>query len=296
MQDFDYVAAQSIEEVISLLGKGEDQSRILVGGTDLLVQLREGRRSAQLVVDIKRVPEVNELTFQPGAGLRIGAAVSCARICSHPQVAAHYPGLVDAIALIGGTQIQGRASLGGNLCNASPAADTAPALIVHQAVCIIVGPQGERELPVEDLFAGPGRNSLQPGELLVAVRVPPPEAGFGSMYLRFIPRNEMDIAVVGVGAAVWLSDDGQQFRAARVALGAVAPTPLLVQAASDFLAGREVLPENIRQAALLARDAARPISDMRGTVEQRRHLVGVLTRRALDGAVERAKAGLQVLA
>lgn len=294
LQDFEYVAAQSLDEVVALLGKGGDQARILVGGTDLLVQLREGRRAARWVVDIKRVPEVNELVYREGEGLRIGAAVACARICSDPQVAALYPGLVDAISLIGGTQIQGRASVGGNLCNASPAADTAPAFIVHQAVCVIAGPQGVRELPVEDFFAGPGRNVLQPGELLVAVRVPPPEPGFGAMYLRFIPRNEMDIAVVGAAAAVWL--DGQHFHAARLALGAVAPIPLLVPVVGEFLAGRELLPENIRQAAMLARDAARPISDMRGTAEQRRHLSGVLARRALEGAVERAKAGLRVMA
>lgn len=294
MQDFDYVAPQSVAEVIALLQKGGDQSRILVGGTDLLVQLREGRRSARLVVDIKRVPEVNELIFDEGEGLRIGAAVSCARICSDPQVAALYPGLVDAVSLIGGTQIQWRASMGGNLCNASPAADAAPALIVHRAVCVVAGPHAQREIPVEAFFSGPGRNVLEPGELLVSVRVPAPQAGFGSKYLRFIPRNEMDIAVVGAGAAVWLSEDGQRFESARISLGAVAPTPLLVAAAGEFLAGREVLAENIRQAALLARDAARPISDMRGTAEQRRHLCGVLVRRALEGAVERARAGLQI--
>lgn len=296
MQDFDYVDAKSIGEVASLLEQGGDQVRILSGGTDLLVQLREGRRAARLVVDVKRVPEMNVLEYLDDQGLQIGAAVSCARICSDPLVAARYPGLVDAISIIGGTQIQGRATVGGNLCNASPAADSAPALIVHRATCIVAGPQGEREIPVEDLFAGPGRNSLQPGEFLVAVRVPPPDPGFGAMYLRFIPRNEMDIAVVGAGAGVWLSEDGSQFRAARISLGAVAPTPLLVQAAGDLLTGREVTQEAMRQAALLAREAARPINDMRGSVDQRRHLCGVLARRALEGAVERAKAGLRVLA
>lgn len=296
MQDFDYVAATNIGEAVTLLQKGGDQARVLVGGTDLLVQLREGRRTAKVIVDVKRIPELNVIEYQEGTGLRIGAAVSCARICENPQVAARYPGLVDAISVIGGTQIQGRASIGGNLCNASPAADSAPALIVHNAVCVIAGPGGEREIPVEDLFAGPGRNTLQPGEFLVAVRVPTPEPGFGAMYLRFIPRNEMDIAVVGAGAGVWLSEDGSHFRGARLSLGAVAPTPLLVQAAADLLAGREVTQDALRQAALLARETARPISDMRGTVDQRRHLCGVLARRALEGAVERAKAGLRVMA
>jgi carbon-monoxide dehydrogenase medium subunit len=295
LQDFEYVTPQSVDEVIALLQKGGDQSRILVGGTDLLVQLREGRRIARTIVDIKRVPEVNELVYQEGEGLKIGAAVPCARICSDPQVAALYPGLVDAISLIGGTQIQGRASVGGNLCNASPAADTAPALIVHHARCVIAGPGGQRTIAVEDLFSSPGRNVLGPGEFLVSIQVPATQDGFGASYLRFIPRNEMDIAVVGAGAAVWLSEDGQRFQAARVALGAVAPTPLLVSMVEELLVGREVLPETIRQAAMLARDAARPISDMRGTAEQRRHLAGVLARRALEGAVERARAGLRIL-
>lgn len=294
MQDFEYVAPTSVAEVISLLENGGDQSRVLVGGTDLIVQLREGRRSARTVVDIKRVPEVNELSFQEGAGLTIGAAVSCAQICEHPQVAALYPGLVDAVSLIGGTQVQGRASVGGNLCNASPAADTAPALIAHRAVCVIAGPNGRREIPVEDFFSGPGRNVLGPAEILLSIRVPAPTAGFGGYYLRFIPRNEMDIAVVGAGAAVWLGEDGQYFQSVRLALGAVAPTPLLVVSVEEFLSGAEVLPENIRQASLLAREAARPISDMRGTAEQRKHLSGVLARRALEGALERARAGLRI--
>jgi len=294
LQDFDYVAARRIDEVVSLLNSDGDQVRILSGGTDLLVQLREGRRKARLVVDVKGVPELNELKFDPTMGLRLGAAVTCLRFCGDEQIAAAYPGLVDAVSLIGGTQIQGRATVGGNLCNASPAADTIPALIVHGAVCEIAGPAGRRELPVRDFCTAPGRNALQPGEFLVALRVPPPPEGFGARYLRFIPRNEMDIAVVGAGAAVKLSPDGSVIEWARVALGAVAPTPLAVDAAGEFLAGKAVSLENLRQASFIARDAARPITDMRGTVEQRRHLSAVLSRRALEGAVERARQTLQV--
>lgn len=289
MQDFAYVAVQSIDEAVSLLNEDGKAVRILSGGTDLLVQLREGRKNAQLVIDIKRIPEVNTLMYDPDVGLTLGAAVPCLRICSDPMVARAYPGLVDGISLIGGVQIQGRATVGGNLCNGSPAADSIPALIVHQAVCVIAGPAGMRELRAEDFCTAPGQTVLQPGEFLVALRIPPVKSGFGACYLRFIPRNEMDIAVVGVGASVTLSADKTRFESARIALGAVAPTPLLVREAGEWLVGREVSPENVLEAARMAQAAARPISDMRGTAEQRRHLTMVLTRRALTGAVERAQ-------
>lgn len=288
MQDFDYTAPQTVVEVVAALQKDPEATRILSGGTDLLVQLREGRKNAGLVVDIKHVPEVNQLVFDAEAGLTIGAAVPCYQITRDPRIQAAYPGLVDAIALIGGMQIQGRASVGGNLCNASPAADTTPALIVHRAVCIIAGADGQRELPVEQFCTGPGRSALKPGEFLVSLRVPPPRAGFGAAYLRFIPRNEMDIAVVGAGAAVQLTPDGSHFESARVALGAVAPTPLFVVEAGDALAGKPVGPEALLEAARIAQAAARPIDDMRGSVAQRRHLSLVLTRRALTLALERA--------
>jgi carbon-monoxide dehydrogenase medium subunit len=292
LQAFDYVAIQSVEEAVSLLSRDGDQTRILSGGTDLLVQLREGRVRARLVLDIKRIPELNELTYDPRAGLRLGAAVPCYRICRDAQVARHYPGLIDAIGLIGGVQIQARASVGGNLANASPAADAIPALIVHQAVCEIAGPDGRRRVPVEAFCTAPGRNILRKGEFLVSLRVPVPERGFGAHYLRFIPRNEMDIAVTGAGAAVRLSEDGSTFQTARVALSAVAPTPLFVPEAGEALMGRPVSDEAIEKAARLAQAAARPISDMRGTAAQRRHLSAVLTRRALHKAVERARQSL----
>ena len=292
MQAFDYVATHSVEEAISLLSRDGDQTRILSGGTDLLVQLREGRLRAQLVLDIKSIPELNELTYDPRVGLRLGAAVPCYRICRDAQVARHYPGLIDAIGLIGGVQIQARASVGGNLANASPAADSIPALIVHQAVCEIAGPGGRRQVPAEAFCTAPGRNILRKGEFLVSLRVPAPEPGFGAHYLRFIPRNEMDIAVAGAGAAVHLSEDGKTFRGVRVALSAVAPTPLFVSEAGQALVGRPVSDEAIDEAARLAQAAARPISDMRGTAAQRRHLSAVLTRRALHKAVERARQSL----
>jgi carbon-monoxide dehydrogenase medium subunit len=201
-----------------------------------------------------------------------------------------YPGLVDAVQLIGGIQIQYRASLGGNLCNASPAADSIPALIVHGATCVIANASGTRSMPVADFCIAPGKNALEFGELLVAITAPPPAKNFGSHYLRFIPRNEMDIAVVGAGASVILDSAKQKILSARIALGAVAPTPLFIEEAGTFLAGKEISEEDIREAARIAQAAARPISDLRGTAEHRRHLCAVLTRRALETAIERARA------
>jgi CO/xanthine dehydrogenase FAD-binding subunit len=288
LQAFSYVKAETEAEVVALLASEGDGVRILSGGTDLIVQLREGRRQARLLVDVKGVPEANELTCDSTAGLRLGAAVPCYRICGDAAVNQLYPGLMDAIALIGGAAIQGRASVGGNLCNASPAADSIPALIVHRAMCVIAGPNGRREVPVEEFCTAPGATVLQPGEFLLQVRVPPPPACFGAAYLRFIPRNEMDIAVVGAGASVVLDESGAHFVSARIALGAVAPTPLLVTEAGEVLAGKPVSVEAIAKAARIVQSAARPITDMRGTAAQRKHLAAVLTRRALVKAIERA--------
>jgi len=289
LQAFDYAAAQSVDEVVALLAQHGEQARPLAGGTDIIVAVREGRRQVAMLVDIKGIPEVNQLSYDTAQGLTIGAAVPCYRIYEHEAIAAAYPGMIDAVSLVGGTAIQGRASVGGNLCNASPEADTTPALIAHNAMCIIAGPSGRREIPVEQFCTGPGRTALQHGEFLVALRMPSPPPRFGAQYLRFIPRNEMDIAVVGVGASVVLNQDHSSFVSGRVALGAVAATPLLVDTAAAALAGNPVSDETIQQAAEAAQAAARPIDDMRGTAQYRRHLVGVLTRRALRGAIQRAK-------
>jgi CO/xanthine dehydrogenase FAD-binding subunit len=289
LQAFEYAAVRSVDEAVSLLAQQGDQARVLAGGTDIIVQVREGRRKVATLVDIKAIPEVSQLSYDATQGLTIGAAVPCYKIYEHQDIAAAYPGLIDAVSLVGGIQIQGRASVGGNLCNASPAADTIPALIVHNATCVIAGPNGRREIPAEQFCTGPGRTALQHGEFLVALRMPAPQPNFGAQYLRFIPRNEMDIAVVGAGAAVVLNRDHSAFVSARVALGAVAPTPLLVDTAGTALAGKAVSDDTIQQAAEAAQAAARPIDDMRGTGPYRRHLVGVLTRRALRGAIQRAK-------
>lgn len=289
MQAFNYVAAQSVDEVIKLLAEKGDTARVMSGGTDLLVALREGRRKAELVIDVKRVKETTELTYDAQQGLTLGAAVPCHRIYDDKALAKAYPGLIDSASLIGGVQIQGRASIGGNLCNASPAADSIPALIVYSVICHIAGPNGQRQVPVEDFCVAPGRTVLQNGEFLVALSFPAPKPGFGAAYLRFIPRNEMDIAVVGVGASVQLDESRTKIVSARIALGAVAPKPLFIPAAGEALAGKAISDEAIAEAARLAQAAATPITDMRGTAEYRKHLSAVLTGRALRKAIERAK-------
>ena len=286
MKQFDYAAVQSVDEATSLLG-ARPGALLLAGGTDLIVQLRAGRKTADLVVDIKRIPELNEIRYDPAQGLTLGAAVPCYRICADRAISSAYPALADVAALIGGTQIQGRASIGGNLCNAAPSADAIPILIALRATCRIAGASGAREIAVEDFCSGPGRNTLRPGELLVSLYLPPGEPHSGARYLRFIPRNEMDIAVAGVGAAVGLENGS--FRWARIALSSVAPTPLFVREAGEWLAGKPVNAESIQAAAEIAKAAAKPITDMRGTADFRRHLCAVLTRRALETAVRNAR-------
>lgn len=286
MQNFDYLSPHTAAEAADLLLQAGDDGRALAGGTDIIVRVREGRQKLKLLVDVKGIPELNEISYDSEKGLTLGAAVPCYRLCRDERMRRKYPGLLDAAGIVGGVQIQGRASVGGNLCNASPAADTIPALIVHDAVCLIQGTSGSRELPVNEFCIAPGRNALQPGELLIGLRLPAPQPGAGAQYLRFIPRNEMDIAVTG--AAAWLQFDGRTVISARVALGAVSPTPLLVEAAATALIGRELSDETVHAAASAARDAASPITDMRGSVEQRKHLAAVMTRRAIEGAARRA--------
>jgi carbon-monoxide dehydrogenase medium subunit len=289
LKAIDYAAPRTVAEAVALLAEKGDRARVLAGGTDLIVQLREGRRDLDLLIDIKHIPGVNELSYDARRGLRLGAAVPCYRIYEQPDIAAAYPGLIDAVALVGGIQIQSRASVGGNLCNASPAADTVPALIAYEGVCVIAGPAGCREVAVDEFCTAPGRTVLGRGEFLVRVGLPVPRPRSGASYLRFIPRNEMDIAVVGVGTAVTLDDSRARCVAARVSLAAVAPTPLLVPEAGSCLVDGALSEALIDRAARLAQAAARPISDLRGDADYRRHLVGVLTRRSLRAALVRAK-------
>ena len=288
MEQIRYEAPRSIGEAVELLksDNGAD-ARILAGGTDLLVQMRLGLRSPGLVVDVKRVPELIS-TALDDQGVRLGASVCAAEIVENTQIGELYPGLVEATDLIGSTQIQGRASLGGNLCNGSPAADTVPALIVLGAEAVVAGPAGQRAVPVESFITGPGETVLQDGELVVEFRIARPAPRSGDAYLRFIPRTEMDIAVVGAGVSLTLDGDGT-CTAARVALGAVGPTPIVVPEAARALIGTRIDEQALQRAADASSAAANPIDDKRGTIAYRRKVAGVLTRRSAAIAAERAR-------
>jgi carbon-monoxide dehydrogenase medium subunit len=289
VHQIEYAAPGTLAAAVALLGERRGSASILAGGTDIIVQAREGRRRPALLLDVKKIPELTSIRTAADGGLIIGAAVPCARLCAHGDVARLYPALIEAAGLIGGTAIQSRASLGGNLCNASPAADSIPALMALGAVCEIAGATGTRELPAGEMCTGPGANALREDELLVALRLPPPVANSAAAFERFTPRNEMDIAVCNCAAGVTLSADGATFISGRIALGAVGPTPLLAEEASAALAGKPVTSSTIKQIAGMAAAAARPITDMRGSAAQRRHLAEVLTRRVMERAVARAK-------
>ena len=288
MRAIEYHAPTTLRDAVSIMAEYGDRASPLAGGTDILVQLRGGRRNSDCLVDTKKVPELNGIRLDDN-GLQLGAAVPCYQIYQDAAVAAAYPGLVDAAGLIGSIQIQGRASIGGNLCNAAPSGDSIPPVITLGGEAHINGPNGWRTLPAEDFCTGPGRNALSEGELLVAIQLPAPAAHSGTAYLRFIPRNEMDIAVAGVSSTVVLDESGRTIRSARIALASVGPTPILAAAAGESLAGQAVSDGAIAEAGRLASEAASPITDMRGTIRQRHHLVDVLTRRTLNIAIRRAR-------
>ena len=288
MHPFDYVAATSVADVNSVLAQHGNRARPLVGGTDLLVQLRGGRFELDAVVDIKGVAEANVLELN--GSLKMGSAVPLAVMYENQGVRDAYPGLIDCAELIGGIQIQSRASMAANLCNSTPSGDTICPMIVHSAQVNITGAKGNRTVAVEDFCTGPGRNVLEDGEWVVDITFPAPASGFGAAYERFIPRNEMDIAVVGAASSVTLDSSGK-ITDARVALASVGPTPVYVTDIAATLVGKEPTEENFVAAGAIAHNAVSPISDMRGTIEQRRHLSGVLTRRTLTKAAQRAKAG-----
>jgi carbon-monoxide dehydrogenase medium subunit len=286
MQAIRYESPRSLKQAIDLI-EADPRASVIAGGTDLLVQFRAGSRQPTAFIDIKRIPEVVSIVLDEW-GLRLGAAVPAAAIAEHADLRRLWPGLVEAVQLIGSLQIQGRGTVGGNLCNASPAADTTPALIVNRAQCIIAGPNGERTVAVESFCTGPGRTVLDRGELLVAVRIPRPASRTADAYLRLIPRSEMDIAIVGAGVSLTLDTDGV-CRSARVAIGAVAPTVLLVPDAADALVGSRLDSAALARAGEAASAAARPIDDKRGTAAYRRRVVAVLVRRAAVIAAERAQ-------
>ena len=285
MQGFAYEAPSSLDALRARLaaaqGAGE-LTQVLAGGTDLLVQMKQGQRAPGLILDIKRVGETQTLTVD-GDTLTIGASVPAAK-------AKAFPGLAHAIDLIGSSQIQGRASLGGNLCNASPAGDTIPALIANGFEAQILTADGLRTLPVEAFVTGVGKNALASGEVLLALKAPVPGPRSGDAYQRFTPRTEMDIAVVGVGARLTLDDAGV-IASARIALGAVAPHAFLAEAAGAALVGTRGESEALEAAAAAAMEAAKPISDKRGSADFRRRICGVLVKRVVAQALERCTTG-----
>ncbi|HSG90782.1 MAG TPA: FAD binding domain-containing protein [Pseudomonadales bacterium] len=290
MESFAFEAPTSLDAALALLddrARSSVRTQILAGGTDMMVQLRGVDTAPRVIIDIKRIPETRAIDVS-AEGLTLGSAVPAAEITAREDVAALWPGLVEAIDLIGSTQIQGRASVGGNLCNASPAGDTIPALIANDAVCLIASKSGRREVAVEDFVVGVGRNALQAGEMLLALRFPQPPKASGDAYLRFIPRTEMDIAVASAGVRVTLADDGT-IASARVSIGAVATTALLLPEAAAALVGTKGDDAALAALAAACSAAAKPITDKRGTVEYRTRVVGVLARRAATIALARAR-------
>jgi carbon-monoxide dehydrogenase medium subunit len=282
-----YEAPDSLEGAVALLAGAKGEARVLAGGTDLLVQIRADVVDPELIVDIKRIPETRRITEEKG-GWRIGAAVTGAELREHPRLKQVWPGVVEAANLIGSTQVQGRATLGGNLCNGSPAADSVPALVAAGAVATLVGPQGRRDLPVEDVMLGPRKLALTKGEIVASFLLPPRPPRSGDAYLRFIPRTEMDIAVVGAGVNLSV-DAGGAITAARVSLGAVAARVLLVAEAGRAIIGSRLDRDAQDRLEAAARAACRPIDDKRGTIEFRTDVAGVLTRRAALIALDRAR-------
>lgn len=280
-----YHAPETIEQAVALLA-GDGSARPLSGGTDLVVQMRAGRTGAGAIVDLKRIARLREIR-RDGEGFVIGAAVPCTALKKDAALVAAWPGVVEAANLIGSVQVRNRATMAGNLCNASPAADSVPALVAAGATCLVVGPGGERVVPVEQIPSGPGKTTLKAGEFVAEIRLPGRGQGGGDAYLRSIPRTEMDIAIVGAGANIVLGADGT-CTAARIAIGAAAPTVLLVEDAGKALVGTKLDDAAIEKMMAAVRAACNPIDDKRGTVEYRKAMAGVLARRVVEIARNRA--------
>ncbi len=287
MNALTYESPKSVDEAVKLLAAAGDDAKVLAGGTDLLVQLRTGIISPTLIVDVKSIPDTTEIKSENGR-YRVGSCVAGAVLGEHEGMKSTWPGVVEALELIGSTQIQGRASLGGNLCNASPAADAVPAIIAADAVCTIVGPNGRREARVEDIVTGPGQTSLATGEIVIDFLFPARPPRSGDAYLRFIPRTEMDIAVVGAGVSLTLNDAGVCTEA-RVVLGAVAATQLVVEDGANALIGSTLDDTALEKLSAAASAVCSPIDDKRGTIEYRTKVAGVLARRAASIAWQRAE-------
>lgn len=281
-----YEAPTSTKDAVTLLSRAKGSAFVLAGGSDLLVRMKGGFIEPDLVVDIKRIPALREIR-KTSTGFRIGAAVPCAAMGEHAGLRKAWPGVVEAANLIGSDQIQSRCTVAGNLCNASPAADSVPALVAAKAKAVIAGPKGRRTVPVEKVPAGPGRTTLGKGEFVEAILLPLPKGKTGDAYLRFTPRTEMDIAVCSAGVCLKLGRGGV-IEEARVALGAVAPTVVLVPAAAKAIVGTKLDEAALAALTAACEAACAPIDDKRGTVEFRTEVAGVLARRAAKIAYQRA--------
>ena len=287
MSDTQYLAAKTIDEAVQAHNQANGAARFLAGGTDLLVQIKSGIKKPDLVIDVKKIVELNSIDEISENEFVIGASVSGANLNRNKKFASLWPGVLEAFRLIGSEQIQGRASLGGNLCNGSPAGDSVPALIAAGCVAVIAGPDGRKELPIEEFHTGPGRTILKNGEMLVSLKFPKKEKNSSDAYLRMTPRTEMDIAVVGCGVNITLEND--ICTSARVSLGAVAPTPLLIKEASEIMTGTNLNDEVLEKVSKLCMDSCNPIDDKRGTIEYRTKVAGVLFKRTTLIAIDRIK-------
>ena len=291
MKRFEYLEARTVRQAISLMQRHGENARIVAGSTDFLVRWRQGVWNPEHVINIQRVAGLSRITYSSRNGLRIGALVTVRTLEQHPAVRRRYPALAASAASFAGVQVRNLATVGGNICNASPSGDTIPALLVFGAECRLVGPDGERWISLDQFFTGPGQTVLQTGELLAEVRVPPPARNTGSHYIKHSPRGAMDIATVGVASLVSLDGRRGPCSEARIALGAVAPTPIRAYAAEDILKGQNLNSQLIQGAATAAENGVKPIDDIRGSAAHRKEMVGVLTRRTLERALESAASG-----
>ncbi len=288
MRRFEYLEPRTVRQAVGMLQRHGEKARVVAGSTDFLVRWRAGFWHPDYVVNLQHIPGLGRVAYGPRSGLRLGALVSVQQLEQHPAIRQHYPALAAAAASFAGVQVRNLATVGGNICNASPSGDTLPAMLAYGAECRLAGPDGNRQVPLAQMFAGPGRTVLGHDEVLTEITLPPQPARSGSLYIKHSPRGAMDIATVGVATAVMLDRSGA-CTDARIALGAVAPTPLRAPEAEEVMRGKQLDAEILREAAERAMALARPIDDVRGTARYRREMVGVLTRRTLEHAAAAAK-------
>ena len=286
---FEYLEARTVRQAVSLLSKHGDKARIVAGATDFLIRWRQGFWNPTYVVSIKRIPGLDRVSYSPRTGLRLGALATVGTLETHPIIRRHYPALSAAASTFAGVQVRNLATVGGNVCNASPSGDTLPSLLAFEAQCRIMGPEGERWMPLDQFFLSPGRSALKPGEILTELRLPTPGLGVGSLYIKDSPRSAMDIAAVGVTSVVYLDVGGQTCRDVKIALGAVAATPMRAKTAEAVLRGKLLDQNLIDEASRAAAAESRPIDDIRGSARHRRSIVESLTRRTLQYAVRMAQ-------